>query len=272
MATEIICDTNVFYSYGSLDQLDSNEYLACYYNFQDLLMSKSNLMNLDSRLRTTISSKLKSINKHEVLIFEPHHYILQEIFPESKVGKILYDRVDKTEPTSYINVLSDILVNGNNCSPTSKRRVIELSEFAQRKNKENAEVIKKYANLLYKKIRYSRRDQVKYTDFIPYVEEILIDQLNNNYRKTHMLHTEEVTKYNLDFSKYELFINVYARYFSTLVGPEGQNPAHNDNIDTLILLYVTPERKFITREKKWIRYIKDVGLGHYLKPFRGKTT
>src|SRR5690606_13361267 len=107
-------------------------------------------------------------------------------------------------------------------SPSSKDAVRCLSEYAQKKDRKNNQQIRQYISLVYQEIGYSSRDQVIYSDFIPYVEDILLDQLNDNYRLTHMLHTEEVTRENLDFSRYELFIKVYARYLSTLVGPEGE--------------------------------------------------
>lgn len=242
-------------------------YLASYYNFEDLLASKRNLKNTNERLSRTIKTKLQNINNHEVFFFEPHYYVLNDIFPNSTFSKPLYDRIDETDPTSYIRKLSEVLENGENIAIELKNAIVNYAALNNIKKRENNQKALEFAQKIYRHLNYTARSEVKYEDFIPYVIDLTIGQLNL-YRLEYMLRTDEVTTNNFDSEKYELFINVYAKYLATLVGVEGESPALNDNIDSLILLYVCKGRKFMTCEKKWLNLIKEVGLHkRYIIPY-----
>lgn len=242
-------------------------YLPSFYNFEDLIASKSNLKKLDARLKRTLNSKLKNINQHEVLIFEPHFYIVEKIFPQAKMAKILYDRIDELNPNSYINGLSQIIIHGSSVSQGIKNAITQhATNSKQLKAKNNRDALN-FAKKVFQSIGYKSKSEVDYIDFIPYVEDLLIGQLNI-YRQKYMLHTSQIDRTNFDPNDYELFVKTFSRYLSTLVGIEGENPALNDNIDSLILLYVDKKRKFMGCETKWLKLIKDIGLHKkYIEPY-----
>lgn len=66
-----------------------------------------------------------------------------------------------------------------------------------------------------------------------------------------------------DLNKIELLLKTLDHFFKTLeISKMKMEP--NDWVDLAILAYIQPEDKFWTREKKWIRLIKEVGLENYL--------
>lgn len=264
---EIILDTNIFYKYLSMYKGRCNILIASFYNFQDLLASKSNLKNINSRLSGTLKSKLELISNHEVLIFEPHYYILKDIFPNSKYAKPLFDRIDETNPNSFLSKLNEVLDHGSSIRPSLKSAIISYAKQNNIKKRKNNKDAQNFANKTFKLLKYKSIDQVNYRDFIPCVTKLLIDQLNT-YRTKNMLRTQNVTTANFNHKKYELFLTVYSRYLATLVGPEQESPSLNDNIDSQILLYVHKGRKLMSCENKWIDMIKDVGLHKkYVQPY-----
>lgn len=69
--------------------------------------------------------------------------------------------------------------------------------------------------------------------------------------------------YANDFSKFELFVNVFNQYLIDL--DLGQETAtENDIIDVFNMIYVTPIDKYWTHENKWLSKIKQVGMAKYL--------
>lgn len=264
---EVVCDTNIFYRYGSMFRSRKNVYLPSYYNFEDLIASKKNIKRINQRLKTTLRTKLKSINNHELLIFEPHYYIISELFPNSNYGRKLFERLDETNPNSYISMLSSIIVHGESVRPEIKEAIKVYAEKSKILKNENNQEAVKFAKRLYKLIGYDNKTQVNYLDFIPYIEDLFIGQLNA-YRTEMMINTSHINKSDIDLNKHELFIKTYSKYIADMVSKEGQNPARNDNIDSLILMYVTKGRKFMGCEKKWLNLIKDVGLHkEYIEPY-----
>lgn len=251
----------------SMYRNEKSSYLASFYNFEDLLDSKRNLKDTNLRLSRTIKSKLQNMNNHEVLIFEPFYYILKDIFPNSTFAKPLYDRINETNPNSYLRKLSEVIELGNSIRPDLKNDIVKYAQKNKYRKKENNKKAIKFAQKVYKHIGYKNKDEVNFLDFKPYVVDLVIDQLNL-YRVKYMLRTDDVTTNNFNSKKYELFIMVYSKYLASIVSKEGESPALNDNIDTLILLYVHEGRKFMTCEKKWLKMIKDVGLHKkYILPY-----
>lgn len=68
-----------------------------------------------------------------------------------------------------------------------------------------------------------------------------------------------------DWSKIELFMVVTEVFFKKLETTKNMKIDQNDIVDWFNLLYVTPEDKYLTFEKKWRKYILDDGrIKHYL--------
>jgi len=256
---QLICDTNIFYNYNSFWAKDKYSLLPTYYNFQDLLVSKSNIKNIEGRLQKTLKQKLSSMNNHEILLFEPHYYVIEDFYPNLRYSKILYNRLDTSKEYNYLNVLSQIIMLGESVDQVIKYNLVELAKHEQKNKLINVDDILSFAKSTFTKIGYTSKDQVNYLDFIPYVEKLLIKNIVKFGSKC-LIAPSPVDKGKIDLSDYQLFIQTYSKYLSTLVDKNGENPALNDNIDSLILLYAKNGRKFMSIEKKWLRLIKSVKL------------
>lgn len=66
-----------------------------------------------------------------------------------------------------------------------------------------------------------------------------------------------------EFSKFELFINVFNKYLID-IDLGAYTATVNDLIDIFNMVYVTPVDKYWTEEIKWINIITDLGLNNYL--------
>ncbi|MCF8369266.1 MAG: hypothetical protein K9G76_09510 [Bacteroidales bacterium] len=62
----------------------------------------------------------------------------------------------------------------------------------------------------------------------------------------------------VNWEKFELFINVWSKYFYLLETDPLRKFDFNDIHDLLNMIYVKPGQKYWTLEKKWIRIIKDL--------------
>lgn len=66
-----------------------------------------------------------------------------------------------------------------------------------------------------------------------------------------------------DFSKFELFINVF-NYWLIEIDLGKETVTANDLIDVFNMIYVTPIDKYWTNESKWIEKIKAAGMARYI--------
>ncbi len=73
------------------------------------------------------------------------------------------------------------------------------------------------------------------------------------------MNSERLDLVQFDWERLELFEEVLHLFFKDLeLGARSMEG--NDFIDLFLMLYVIPGRKYWTKEKKWINYIKQAGL------------
>lgn len=263
---EVVLDTNIYYKHRKLYSFLRKKCIPTFLNFEDLLASKENITNLDKRLSQTIKSKLLIMNLNEIFPFEPHYYIIKEIFPKCQINKNLYQRIDESDPTSFLNSLLEIIKKGSSINEDLKKVLITYAKMHKQKKEQNVKDTLKWAKKIHPQNSYGSIDRVNYQDLIPHVENLLVDNLNN-YANKNLLGVPKIKHTDLNFEKIELFIKVFSKYISEII-KGNETPAYNDNIDYLLLLYVNNERKFITLEKKWLRWIIELNLHRkYLIPF-----
>lgn len=75
------------------------------------------------------------------------------------------------------------------------------------------------------------------------------------------------TQYNIDdinWSKYELYLNVRNVWTRQLIFEKTMNVKKNDLIDMLNMIYVRTGWLYWTKDRSWINTIKEAGMGHCL--------
>lgn len=87
----------------------------------------------------------------------------------------------------------------------------------------------------------------------------------DNYNKSIYKRSESLEISEINWEQFDLFLNVWSKFFYLLEIEPTRVFKPNDIHDLLNLIYVQPGQKYWTLEKRWIRIIKDLeGYSDYL--------
>jgi hypothetical protein len=245
---DVICDTNVWYGIGkgTIDnsKLSADVKLIATYNNIDEFARTKNLIRIPNDTRNAIQSMFKFSSKHA--IYQPPLIHLKQLSEPS----YSYDIREKLG--NMLNFTAQI-ANGH---AIASDQTEEYSSFCdQRKNdlKSVADLFNKQAQQIKPNIKDLKAHRKE--------DSILLN------RELISLFVSKAAGKGLDitfnWTSIELFENVLKVFFNALeTGEFVAQP--NDWYDLFILLYVQPGMKFWTKEKKWIRFIKEAGMESYL--------
>lgn len=237
--------------------------LGTFYNFQDLLASRdSGEENIDGRLEFLSKEVFKRMMNEEIIIWEPFFEIIKENYPDVKIGRKLYNRINR----DFLPNLSEIVKNGKNVNESIKEAVIEFSKNNQDKKTQQRGDFIKYSQHFRKEIISEGNDPNEIKHWNEKVEILLKNLIlkyatEGNYLPTGFKPNME----EFSIESCELFIKVMSIFLQNKDG--NLTPGLNDNIDILTLLYVRNGRKLLMRDGKWTQIIENLGLNDkYIHP------
>jgi hypothetical protein len=243
---KIIADTNIWYHLGQENELyekvKEEPISPNYVNIYEL--SKSyNLINHEELSREAIKMLLKFKDN---VIYEPPFIYIATLHQSCN-----YDQ--KTEIGDLLDFTSSMAkgLTINKADMEELKLLFEkldlaLSYFANFMN----ESVEKFRQKKINKIEYKKKDTYKVTAALinVFVESSTKNQCNLN---------------GFDLNKIELLMRTLDHLNKTLVTSK-MKFEKNDWFDLSILGYVQPGDKYWTKEKKWIRLIKEAGCEEYL--------
>lgn len=246
------------------DNFPAVKLIGTFYNFQDLLASKdSREENIDGRLEFLKNQVFKRMINEEIILWEPFYEIIQENYPEVKIGKTLYNRIYE----DFLPKIEEIRLKGKNVDETIKQAVISFSKTNQVRKIKQIKDFKKYSAEFKKQIIAEGGD-INSLEIWKNKVEILLKNLIYKYSTTggYLPSNFDPDMNNFSIESCELFVGVMAKFLQN--EESDLTPGLNDNIDLLTLLYVRNGRKLLMRDDKWTDTINEIGFGEkYLHPF-----
>ncbi|MFT7898951.1 hypothetical protein VBY74_03090 [Tenacibaculum ascidiaceicola] len=254
----IICDTNVWYEMGAGKFTKPNDY--------DLIPTVFSLVEIASSQAMVEQPKfyqdtIKMIydNSGPIIPENPFDYILANNFED----------YPKENDKSLIQILADFgkLMNkkiDNNTEIDTKLKEQVILECKNRRgvsqdlaNIGNEDLIELRSNI---NKGLGKKEHLK-IDTTEINKEMLKSFLNNYVmEKNYKIQWE-----GFDWGKIELFMIVTEIYFKKLETTKDMKIKTNDIIDWFNLLYVSPDDKYLTFDKRWKNYIvNDNRINHYL--------
>ena len=245
---EIICDTNIWYGIGN-DLIDKpligedDKFIATFNSLDELSFTENLINNYDSTQKA-IRAMFEFSSKHA--LFEP--------------------------PFVYLKVMSDNSYHYD--IGANHKGIIDITQKIAR-----GYTIDKID--FFEEIVRNRKESLKNAaDFFnDYVQEHIKPNIKNKkaHRKENSipLNRELINQFvsiqtgsdglneNYNWGEIELFEKVLKQFFND-IETGAKKIKLNDWFDLFLLAYVSPRRKVWTREKYWIRLIKEVGMEKYL--------
>jgi len=245
---EIIADTNIWYNIGSGQIVPAviceGKKLIATFNSIDEFSRTTNLIERPDDTRNAIQSMFKLSNKHA--IFEPPLFYLRKL--------------------ADINYAYDIALNHGSIltftEKIAKGHGIELSKGEEYRTfcesrKGNLQSVADIFNTEAKRLNANIKDLKKHRkeDSIPLNRHLISLFVEKQ--------TGEGLPENFDWSQIELFENTLKVFFNALE-TRAMVMKPNDWYDLFIMVYVSPERKYWTRDRKWLVLIRNAGMEKYL--------
>jgi hypothetical protein len=248
---KVVCDTMVWYELAKerIFVPDPEKYqLVCTHLSLMEIACSSNNFNKLQEVRSVIK-KILSL-KPEVITQDPYEYA------RSRVGN---------EYTFEYNVEEDLIVGFLRVIHNQPGETLAEGDFKDyltdiaARRKENSIDWANFQNELYKLSGIHKSILKKYQnsemDFLE-SRKWLLFQLNQ-------LNDTELDFSTIDWSRFELYENVHARYIRNLQ-ISNLRADRNDENDLKNMLYVQPGEKYWTMEKRWLSIIKEIKLEKYL--------
>lgn len=249
--TRIICDTMIWYELakGRLVIPDPQKYqLVCTHLSLMEIACSSNNFNKLQEVQAVIS---------KILNIEP------EIIPQQPYGHAR-SLIDK-EYTFEYNVKEDLIMGflriilnqpGETLADGDFKNY--LTDIAARR-KENSIDWANFQNDLYKLPVVHKSILKKYEDS----EMDLLESRKWLLFQLNQLNEKEIDFGGVDWSGFELYENVHARYIRNLQ-ISNLRADRNDENDLKNMLYVQPGEQYWTLEKRWLSIIREINMEKYL--------
>lgn len=246
---DIICDTNIWYSIGngviSPESIDENYRLIATFNSIDEFSKTDMLLSGPEYTRNGVQAMLKYSNRHA--IYQPPLIYLKQL----------------DDPTFQYNIAVEL---GPILTMTQRiaNGFVIKEEFAE----EYARIVQQkriglqaatdQINSMAAKLKERIKDRKKHRDEdTRLLNRQFISQLVAVQTKTSGLSDQ------FDWSKIELFENVLKVLFNELE-TGAKIFKRNDWYDLFNLIYVSPEKKYWTKDGAWKRYIEKARMSKYL--------
>ena len=246
---EIICDTNIWYNIGKgiIDTSIINEEieLIATFNNIDEFSRTANLIEFPEDTRKAVQSMFKYSNKQA--IFEPPLFYLR------KLSEINYSYDIVLNHQSLLN-FTEKIANGLDIELSKTEDYLAFCECRKKNLQSVTDIFNSEAKKIKSKIKKNKLKHRK-EDSIP-LNRILISLFVEKQ-------TGKGLSENFDWSQIELFENTLKAFLNALeTGAIEMKP--NDWYDLFIMVYVSPNRKYWTRDKKWLNLIKSAAMEKYL--------
>ncbi len=243
----IICDTHIWYGIGNgtITEIPSNVKLVATFNNIDEFSRTRNLVKYPEYTMKGIQAMFKYSRKH--VIYEPPLVYLKKLSDKDFKYNIL-------EKHNNILRFTEKIAKGYGIDLS---KTDEYSQFCDDRKKELqyiSDIFNQQAAQLKAKIKDLKTHRKE--NSIPLNRELIslfVEKAN---------HTGGLPR-DFDWKSIELFENVLKVYFNGLETGEILSAA-NDWYDLFLLIYVQPGKKIWTREKKWLKLIKQSGMESYL--------
>ncbi|MCO6495131.1 MAG: hypothetical protein J5I91_05560 [Bacteroidetes bacterium] len=165
---------------GFKEKYPSVELLGTFYNLEDLLASKdSGASNIDGRLEFLSKQVLSRMIQDQIIIWEPFYEIIKENYPDIKIGRTLYDRINR----DYLPNIEEIRIHGKNVNPDLKAAVVKYSEENQAKKVKQIMDFIKYSKVFRKQIIEEGNDPAELSHWIEKTK-ILLKNVIHKYATT----------------------------------------------------------------------------------------
>ncbi|MFW2477726.1 MAG: hypothetical protein ACN4EP_12470 [Sediminibacterium sp.] len=249
--TRVVCDTMVWYELakGRIVVPDPEQYqLVCTHLSLTEIACSSNNFNKLQEVKAVISEIVKL--KPEMIIQYPYEH-----------ARFLADN----EYTFEYKVEEDLIISFLRIirnQPGEELAAGELKDYLTdiaARRKENSIDWANFQNELYKLSGIPKSTLKKFQNSEMKLMESrkwLLFQLNQ-------LSEKELDFSTIDWSRFELYENVHARYIRNLELSNFRADRNDDN-DLKNMLYVQPGEKYWTLEKRWLSIIREIDLENYL--------
>lgn len=245
---EIICDTNIWYGLGNgfiaSNLVGEGDKLIATFNNIDEFSRTTNLIDKPEETRKAVQAMFKYSGKHPII--EPPLFYIRKLSDESYSYEI-------TSDDEAILLFTEKIAKGHQ---------IEVSKSAQyRKYSEGRKGnLQSVANIFNTE---SQRIKSEIKSIKKHRKHRSIELIRGMLSLFVKAQTGEGIYADFDFSKIELLENTIDCFFKELE-TGATIMTSNDWYDLFIMAYVTPERGYWTQDRKWIRLIKEAGMGKYL--------
>lgn len=256
---KIICDTNIWYGVGN-GSINLNDYTfesiyATYVNVDELARTPNILVDLES-VRNAIRSAM-TVAKYKTIMDNPWIYLIKMDNPEFKI-ELDHDKAILGLTTEFAN------------NRIFKEEYIKEFEetWINPRQKELADIADAY-NHLFDNIKAdigNRKKEFRKLEVIPFIMDFIKNRIGD-WTESHLGKRTTLSD-SFDWGQIELYVNVWALWYVELcVSNTRFQP--NDAYDLSNLVYVQPDDKYWTKEKRWQRIIHDIaGLGNYLVEYK----
>ncbi|UWX56480.1 hypothetical protein NYZ99_09995 [Maribacter litopenaei] len=244
----VVCDTNVWFQISAGKYSSPEDYELSPTAFSLIELATSQVMvELPKFYQNTV--RIIYDNGGSIIPENPFDFVLQNQFKDYTSGespnlfKILKD---------FSELLSREIKEDDLIDEEIKTKVIKECQGQRTITKELAEIGNQDLIELRKNINTS----------IGKKEHLKIDgsEINRQMFKSFINDYTETRKYSVDWDKFdwtkiELFMIVTESYFKKLETTKGMKIQPNDIVDWFNLLYVQPDDKYLTFEKRWRNFI-----------------
>ncbi len=245
---EIICDTNIWYGLGNgfinPSLIGEGNKLIATFNNIDEFSRTTNLIDNPDETRKSIQSMFKHSGKHPII--EPPLFYLRKLSDDTYSYEI-------TEDDEAMQLITEKIAKGHKIDVSKSEQYRQYSE----KRKANLQSVADIFNKESLRIKSNIKDKKKHRK-VSSIE--LIRGILSLFVKKQ---TGEGLYNDFDFEQIELLENAIDCFFKELETGATVMTA-NDWYDLFNMAYVSPERKYWTGDKKWIRLIKEAGMEKYL--------
>jgi len=252
----IICDTNVWYDIASSNFTKPNDVLLIPTAFSLEELATSIMMAKYPNFYQTVVKAIYN-NCGPIIPENPFDFVLMHHDPKY---------ITSEEPTKQLlkdfSALMERKIDENHVDEDLRSKIIEDCENSRKPSNDFAALGNDELLAIRKNINtgIGQKEHLKQDSTL--VNREFVKQMFNGYVSAKN-YTVDWGKF--DWSRIELFMVVTEIFFKKLETTKGMKIASNDIVDWFNLLYVTPEDKYLTFEKKWRKYIEeDVRIKHYL--------
>jgi len=257
----IFCDTNIWYGIGNgsinLEEYDLPPLFATYVNIDELARTPNILYDLDN-VRDAIRAAMVNA-KYRTINDNPFIYMLKMENPDFNPN-LQHDNAILEVTTTFAK------------GRYIKDEFIETfkDEWIEPRQKELQEIADVY-NQLFDNIKAgigNKKKEYRKLDAIPFIKDFIKDRIGD-WTENHLGKRQTLSD-EFDWNQVELYLYTWASLYVELSVSNMRFQA-NDAYDLSNLVYVGPEDKYWTKEKRWHNIIKDIaGLGDYLVEDKGE--